>query len=87
MKYTINVTQEHIDAGIQSSCKKCPIALALESALGDEYSANVGGSHFRVGKHRFPGKPLPSVAKRFIQAFDLGFAVSPFSFEIEVDDE
>jgi hypothetical protein len=35
MQVTINVTQAHIDAGVQGNCCGCPVALALAEQLPD----------------------------------------------------
>jgi hypothetical protein len=78
---TIHVTQEHIDKGLKS-CGGCPIALALRDA---------GFNDVVVFQRRFiydarrgsPSHTLPPEAREFIEKFDKGRTVQPFSFELE----
>lgn len=86
MKETITVTQADIDAA-QKNCplrtKFCPIARAVRRhkswkrwrvSLRDIYSLNIDTKDI----------PLPKRAVTFIDRFDNGMSVKPFSFTIEV---
>ena len=95
MKYTVNVTQEDIDKGVQNDCFSCPIGLALHKL----FPKNI----YRIYNHYinffFPGQynnpkflstsksfDLPLEAKIFITNFDSNTNdVKPFSFEIEIE--
>lgn len=82
--------REHIKAGKRRSRTQCPIALAL-GALGfgqegtcfagtflvDENSVQLQGPSYVVLSRYFG---LPRAAKRFIQQFDAGKPVKPFTF-------
>lgn len=74
----IAVLAEHIEQGVKANCYKCPIAQAISWAMGREaavtpYSIYVGGVHY----------DLPEEAREFVQLFDEGCVVEPFTFEIE----
>ena len=84
MRLRVEVTAEDIAKGVRNTCDRCPIALAL-SALGviepfvDGYAVEFGNCEEQVR--------TPEVASAFIEAFDLGNPVEPFTFEIDVPDE
>lgn len=81
---TIEVTQEDIDKGVPENCSKCPVARAIERTLpnpspsiavdpeviewfdGDQWQ-------FRYTKVK---------VQTFIERFDAGKPVKPFSFEL-----
>lgn len=76
----IHVTEEHIRRGVPTSVCGCPIALALNDALCDVYL---------VGKDSFApylsGRKIQRFQKKaqiFIERFDAGIPVKPFSFRI-----
>lgn len=78
--YRVDITEGDIKRGIRNSVKYCPIALAL-TGLGLE-GVNVRG---RWAWHR--GNDLvtqqinlPRLAVDFINEFDAGHEVKPFSF-------
>lgn len=84
----INVTQEDIENGIRHSCFSCPIALAVKRETGCNCSVESANFHlkariFMMGSYEayFPGKE----AEDFINNFDGGKPVKPFSFELDVD--
>ena len=37
-KVSGEITQKHIDEGEAESCKRCPLAISLEEAMGDKYN-------------------------------------------------
>lgn len=87
-KVTIEVTDDDIFDGIQSSCHNCPIALAASRInIARIISVNstsmvVRNTYSRNGDFIV----LPIEAIDFIAAFDTNQEVEPFSFEIEVPD-
>lgn len=83
---TIRVTQDHIDRGRQSNCALCPVALALQEALGDPLiRAGVSRwGHFKDNEGAFDWSlPLPGAVGRFIVLFDACRGGEPFEFEID----
>lgn len=77
---TVSVTQENIDKGVARACTFCPIALALRD-LGDRYSYIVNGrSLYNIHHERVAYLPLE--ASWFVQDFDAGRHVDPFTFEV-----
>jgi hypothetical protein len=88
---SINVTQEDIERGQRHECDLCPIALALLRAIP---GANVEVVPSKVwilpaGKREPFGwelARLPDEAQSFMTKFDLGWAVEPFTFDLEVPD-
>lgn len=82
---TVTVTREHIDQGEQRSCSNCPIALAFDAAIPDALDSSVTGGYASVWTdlRRVVTYELPIEAREFIQDFDEGSPVSPFTFEAE----
>lgn len=79
----IKITKAHIAAGYAGSCRRCPIALALNEIF-DEKIKIEEGSHLGVVSVIF-GKNieliLPPIANDFITAFDNGGKnLLPFNF-------
>ena len=73
----IKVTQRDIDRGIVEDCRSCPIALATRRTrimpLGDLF---VGSTTLDFnGRWMYDSK-----AARFIDRFDAGLSVRPFTF-------
>lgn len=80
MKYTVNVTQEDIDKGKKGSCSQCPVALAGIRSVGKSFY--VGPTMFAF---RFNWiAELPKCVVDFIERFDSGQPVQPFTFDIEI---
>jgi len=81
----INVTQQHIDNGIKSDCRLCPIALALLPLFTnlpievDSCCIEIGCC---IGSDDIQYYSPDSVIK-FITAFDSSFPVKPFYFELQ----
>ena len=80
MIYTIEVTPQDIDAGKRRSCDHCPIALALARTgiafQGVDYSLVLGPD--------FNPIDLPQSARNFIEKFDEGAPVLPFTFTLDI---
>ncbi len=73
----IEVTQDDIDKGEPRACLSCPVTLALNRITGEECHV---GSYIRIpnfGTFNYPGQVI-----EFINNFDMGRPVNPFSFEL-----
>lgn len=85
----VDVTQDHIDNGVPLDCYQCPVASAVEDALGrraiNQEWIRVGGeaiwlvTHDAGGRHATPYH-IPRSVRRFIARFDAGKPVQPFTF-------
>lgn len=81
---TVDVTQDDIDNGEPVNGNHCAVALALIRATGDPYvSCGIATASWYVGGD-VKYVCLPTKATDFIDAFDEGEPVEPFSFEVEV---
>jgi hypothetical protein len=85
-KVTVSITQDDIDEGCRCDADNCPGALAISRATG--YAAKVGMVTISL-RHADNGQFFkeispPAVLRWFIEQFDNGNKVSPFSFELEV---
>jgi hypothetical protein len=79
---TVSVTQKNIDegSGYANSCSRCPVALALRDC-GDQYSYLVNcAALYNIHNERVAY--LPAEAIRFINDFDHGHDVAPFTFNV-----
>ena len=84
----IRVTQEDIDAGSKSECYLCPIALAINRALGHKYGDCFGALVYRsqiTPKRYHKVQRTSRNVERFIVAFDHGKPVKPFWFRLAVE--
>ena len=81
----ITVTQKQIDEGVPGSGKNSPVAKAIAEKTNDEerYAEvsilgifyYVDGIHYRVD--------IPPAVREFIDRFDSGLPVEPFTFELK----
>lgn len=76
---TITVTQADIDNGSKENPISCPIALASKRVASDPYSVSVGTQVLAMDSCVVI---MPKVATDWIDSFDKGFDVKPFSFKI-----
>lgn len=76
----IDVTQDDINRGKREHCLFCPVALAMERAVGEVVF--VHKSEYVIVYNQ--PLPMPAEASEWILQFDIGGAefVEPFSFEI-----
>lgn len=78
-RVNVEVTAEDIAQGVAADCQRCPVALALKRATGEDW---------RVGSYEAEKVairvPLPMRVRAWTLALDTGEPVEPFSFEIEV---
>ena len=78
MSMRITVEQKHIDKAERGLCEFCPVALAMAEVLGGIVTVSSG--HFSFKGNRYL---LPFLAVEFVEDFDWGQPVEPFSFKIE----
>jgi predicted RNA-binding Zn-ribbon protein involved in translation (DUF1610 family) len=79
----VEVTQADIDAGEQEECESCPVALATRRATG--WPCRVDGVTIEVFHDcRWHGHDAPAEVESFVDDFDHGDVVLPFSFHLEV---
>ena len=79
----IGVTKHDIDNGIQNKCQLCPIALAVKRKINGEVIVFGNGISIFITDiiRSYRYYKLPLKAKNFIQRFDDGKKVKPFTFE------
>lgn len=82
---TISVTQENIDEGERNVCSDCPVALAIMAAVPGALGVTVRFETATVSLdgHRRLLLSLPREATEFIESYDDGADVSPFTFTAE----
>jgi hypothetical protein len=84
---TINVTQDDIAKGKKNNCLRCPVALAVirETGIHDVYVYGSSVTFYRHSDQCCERYNTDEVSE-FIENFDGGGTVAPFSFELEVPD-
>lgn len=89
MKTTIEVKQHHIDIAkakrSQRNATSCPIARAMREQKIHFYGVSQEG--IEVNRNLENPLPLPEQAITFIQDFDEGKKVKPFSFEVNIPEQ
>lgn len=81
MKITIDVTQDDINKGIKENCRFCPVALAVQRTFNDPEMDVFSPCIKNCEEDRVAS---PSSVCDFIDRYDNGESVQPFSFEIDV---
>lgn len=97
MSVEVRVTHEEIESGRPLDCYECPVARAINRALGNPFRARVTLTTIEVirfgefGKRepamtRYLSFPTPPAVKEFMGTFDIGGAdaVKPFEFPMEI---
>lgn len=88
---SVRVTSDDIASGKRKDACHCPVALALKRAYPE--SEIFAGDDGELYTYQAPAAPrvrvasLPPVANRFIEEFDDGYAVQPFSFTLDIPDQ
>ena len=77
----VNVTPSHISSGDKWEQRSCPVARALESVGLQKPKARYQGYNAVVNGTLVMGS-FPSPVGKFMEDFDYGRDVKPFSFEI-----
>jgi hypothetical protein len=80
---TVEVTQADIDAGTPNTCNLCPIAIALNRALGGAWFVREDEAIPLYAARR--PVALPAAATGFIVMFDAREPVEPFAFEFDAE--
>lgn len=84
----INVTQDHIDKGIPFNVCACPVALAIKPHVKPRHYVAVKSyviGLWHTNHTLVESWDLPQAVQDFIDAFDCGKSVQPFSFELPID--
>lgn len=89
-KLTVTVTQDDIEHGVTRHCQKCPIARAVARELLPGMSVEVVAATVRITPVNRPAwhtpvalcESLPPRALTFIERFDAGKSVRPFTFQL-----
>lgn len=90
---TINVTANDIKHGKRRDCRACPIARAVLRKVDHKKAlraakpmfntpASMGARYVHVGDHCC--EDTPSLAVGFVSAFDDGYPVEPFKFQVSI---
>lgn len=84
----VNVTAEDIARGVKSESSLCPIACALRKILllGTRISVGVDDVGLYGQPHFHGDIDLPDEAGEWVQQYDKGLPVSPFTFTLEIPD-
>jgi hypothetical protein len=84
---TVSVTAGHIAKGQRDSCRRCPVALAINETFPDTELVAVDSAYVTMGRGPLRGGwielELPDAATRFIEAFDCHDPVEPFTFDLD----
>ena len=83
---TITVEQEHIDKGEKMNSSRCAVALAIEAATGVTPEVDYAEVTMQYEDHAVRCH-LPEAASLFVDEFDKGLPVEPFSFDLDMGDE
>lgn len=87
----IEVLQSDIDHGERHCCERCPVARAITRAIGNRVAVAVyadRGAELGItsgGYTRWIS--LPDEVIEFINRFDIGLKVAPFTFELAYEPE
>ena len=87
MTIKVQVTQKHIDTGTVCHADSCPLALAMNDSLAGGpwlvwyncYRSAEANATVQSSYH-----DLPTAAQAFVDKFDNGFRVAPFTFTLEI---
>jgi hypothetical protein len=85
MKMTVKVQQKHIDQAMRGDLQNSPVSLALKEQVGGRWLAyRTFVSSPGYGKYAYVSVPLPKIARVFLQQFDYGEPVLPFTFVLHL---
>jgi hypothetical protein len=86
--YKVSVTKTDIKKGCRYKSRNCPVARAMERAIGRPVSVYSGGGfaflHKRTLKKLGKEHQVSGVVGDFILDFDRGLEVEPFKFTVSV---
>lgn len=86
----IHVTQEDINAGHPCRSAECPVAVAINKQIPEEYYSLVGSNYIRIRKRDFSKEwsaITPRSVLRFIKKVDNDKKVEPFGFNLNWKEE
>lgn len=84
----VEITKSLIKRGERASCVDCPVALAINKTFKLHHASVDNGCAMAVDKNnKTIYFKLPKKAKNFIERFDDGKRVKPFTFELREDKE
>lgn len=96
----IEVKQEHIDNGWRITIDSCPVSLAINDVLKEDFKTYIGATPndtndgiitacfiLNIQTRVATVVMLPEFTGKFIVDYDAECGVSPFSFEIDIPDE
>lgn len=81
MRLNVYVTADDIERGIKASAHFCPVARAVERAIGRTVSITHAAIYFGI---EFIRVETPLKVIRFINRFDNGEPVMPMRFSLDV---
>lgn len=82
----VSVTQDDIDHGERHCCERCPVARAIRRVIGDMPVVEVERDNVTIGPlGGWTYATLPTRATKFIDRFDVGLKVAPFTFELKYE--
>ena len=84
MKVVVDITEDYIKKGHAGDCLKCPIALALK-AIGHGAWVEKKFMKVDIPKGGTTFVTLPREAELFVEFFDKGYDVKPFTFSFTID--
>lgn len=89
MKVRINVTKRDIELGTRNESESCPLARAIGRRV--TASLSVGSASVQIGRGTnfcdWHNILLPEDAAQFIDRFDFGLNVKPFTFTFDIPEE
>ena len=87
-RIVVNVTAQDIARGVKHDPCWCPVARAIRRHIQRAVLVDVGPEQLDFydndGYLVYPRATLPSEAATWVDEFDTGFPVQPFSFEVLV---
>jgi hypothetical protein len=78
----ISVTHADITEGVKNACNHCPIALAIKRAFNCDCVMVLASFDIIVNSQQYTSED-PETVQEFINNFDNGFPVQPFSFTLQ----
>lgn len=92
----VKITTEHIERGKVRDCSKCPMALAIQEMLREEFKVNIsvydvsihrGGNPDPLDNHlEWAGSLTPGITG-WIRRFDKSMDMPPAEFELHIPEQ
>ncbi len=79
----IRVTRKHIKRGKPNESVNCPVALAVAEKSHKRALVDQIDIVYRAGPNKWYIGKTPDIAAAFIEDFDIGKQVKPFTFECD----